>query len=125
MRADYSTLFQELQTELTGAGFEYSVIEETELTAVLLLSTGWTLVFEGERYYGPAFSIFVAPKLEDVKAEQRFAVFLLMRVFENRSGKNYGKPSIRNQILFLAEEKFHIFSDLKDYELDYKHLNEK
>ena len=125
MRDDYLALLQELQGELTSAGIENSVVEDTELAAILLLSTGWVLVFEGERYYGPAFSISVAPTLEDAKRTRGFAVFLLMRVFENISGKRYGKPSIKNQVRFLAEEKRQIFSDTKNYELEYDRLNEK
>lgn len=124
MRDDYLALFQELQSELTSAGIGNSVVEDTELAAILLLSTGWVLVFEGERYYGPAFSIFIAPTLEDAKGTRRFAVFLLMRVFETRRKKLYGKPSIKNQVGFLAEEKTYIFSDTKNYQCDYDGLNE-
>lgn len=125
MRDDYLPLFQELQAELTAAGFGYSVAEETELTAVLLLRAGWVLVLEGDRYCESAFSIFVAPTIESARKGQRFAVFLLMRAFESKSKKRYGKPTIKNQVNFLAEERLDIFSDARNYELDYDRLNEK
>ncbi len=46
-----------------------------------------------------------------------------MKAASNLTDKDYGKPSIANQIGFLTNEMDSIFSNSQPYELEYNRLN--
>jgi hypothetical protein len=47
-----------------------------------------------------------------------------MKVFMEKTGKDYGKPTIENQVNFLSGEKERVFGDPAFYEAEYAKLND-
>lgn len=122
MRYDYQSYFEKLKTEI--AKLNYKEIREGELVAEFTLASGWEINFECERYYGPAFTIWInPPRSKESSVKKSFAVWLLMRVFSEKTGKDYGKPSIENQARFMVEESPKIFDDIDFYKDEYSKLN--
>ena len=121
MRNDYEPYFRQLKAALTGLG--YVSVRERELDAEFELYSGWKLSFEGERYSGPMFGLFVVTPNRPENRQQRYEVGLLMQSFENLFHKSYGKPTIENQVDFLIREKDRVFGNTSLYEGEYSKLN--
>lgn len=122
IRSDYQPYFQELKSRMTELG--YFKLEESELVADFLLYSGWIIRLECERYYGPMFEIFVVPPENFRARRDSYGVALLMLVFEKITGKQYGKPTLENEMNFLVQEKNHVLSDPAFYEIEYSKLND-
>ncbi len=116
IRQDYQPYLQELKKELTQFG--YSGVRENELLAEFYLFSDWVLVLDCEKYYGPSWTIFLT------NGNAEYAVWILMKAFENLTGKAFGKPTIANQIAFLIQEKERIFNAPDFFEKEYTKLNE-
>ena len=117
MREDYQPYFQQLCASLTRLG--YVSVRERELDAEFTLYSGWKLNFEGERYYGPMFAIFLIPPNPTENRPHGYEIGLLMQTFEELEGKSYGQPTIEGQVEFLVQERDKIFSDSRNYDARY------
>lgn len=117
MRSDYQIYFVELRQYLFEIGAV--CLEECELRSTFLLSGGWKLYFDCERYYGPSWLIsIIAPD-----TNQSYAVWVLMRVFEGLTGDTYGSPTIKNQVAFVDAEGKRLFGDTAFYSKEYYKYN--
>lgn len=94
MREDYQPYFQQLCASLTRLG--YVSVRARELDAEFTLYSGWKLIFEGERYYGPMFAIFLIPPNPIENRPHGYEIGLLMKTFEELEGKSYGQPTIEH-----------------------------
>lgn len=121
MREDYQPYFRELKSRLVDLG--YRSVREHELGGEFSLNAGWTLSFEGERYYGPMFGIYVIPPTSDNR-QRGYEVGLLMRAFEKILGQSFGEPTIGGQVDFLIKEKNLVFGDPAFYEAEYAKLHD-
>jgi hypothetical protein len=121
MRADCLPLFERLKARLSSLG--YMRVREEELSAKFVLTSGWNLLFECERYYGPAFQITLVPPQRDAKGSEGYVLWLLMKAFENLNHVNYGAPTIDAQVDFLTSEREKIFNNPSSYDTEYRRLN--
>lgn len=119
MRADYNVYFNELKIKLKSLGVR--LIYESDLLAEFLIenTNGWSLIFDCERYCGPSFTIEVKNPVYG-----RYAVWILMDVFKDLKGIEYGAPTIDNQIKFVVNERKDIFSNVQLYKNEYIKKNE-
>lgn len=124
MRSDYSKYLLEFQCELSKVGVSHSVVWESELTVLFKLDSNWILIFDCERYYGPAFTVSIAPTIDDARRGGSFTLRLLMKIFESKTGKKFGLPTFENEAKFLASEKALLFGPPDFYSAEYKKLNE-
>ena len=122
MRNDYQPYFRQLKARVDELG--YSNVKEDELDAEFFLLCGWSLRFECERYYGPAFDISIVPPAPTTRNPDGYAVRILMRVLEKLDNKLYGKPTIDGQMDFLVQQADRIFADPAFYDAEYTKLNE-
>ena len=123
MRSDYLPYLLELQGELSKVGLNHSIAWDYELTALLELGLGWILIFDCERYYGPAFTVSIAPTIDDARRGKSYTLRLLMKIFESKTGKKFGLPTFENEAKFLASEKALLFGMQDFYSAEYKKLN--
>lgn len=119
IRPDYQPYLDRLKNELGKLGYRH--VREDGLLAEFILSSGWTVEFECERHYGPAFKISLRPPGGE---SESFAIWILMEVFSKKTGASYGRPTIENQVKFLIEEQDRIFNSISFYADDYKRINE-
>lgn len=124
MRSDYSQYLLQFQCELSKVGVSHSVAWDSELTAFLELGSGWILIFDCERYYGPAFTVSIAPTIDDARRGKSYTLRLLMKIFESKTGKKFGPPTFENEAKFLASEQALLFGPSDFYSAEYKNLNE-
>jgi hypothetical protein len=120
MREDYQPYFRELKSRLVDLG--YMSVREHDLG--VSLDGGWKLSFEGERYYGPLFGIYVIPPTPSNGRQRGYEVGLLMRAFEKIFGQSFGEPTIGGQVDFLIKEKNLVFGDPAFYEAEYAKLHD-
>ena len=122
MRPDYLPYFHQLTQRLADLGIERIEVEG-ELFAKIILNSGWAVEFEGERYYGPSFTIsIVSPSKESCKPRS-YVVWLLMRVFEKLLCKDFSSFSVDKQADFLIAEKALVFGDESFYRDPYTEIN--
>jgi hypothetical protein len=115
MRKDYQKYFFEVNINVINLGG--ILYEESDLRSVFSFPNGWKLLFDCERYYVVAFSlILVSP------SDEKFDLALLMELFENNGGHNYGPPTIENYFHFIKGEWDRIFDDEILYKYKYKKL---
>lgn len=96
MREDYQKLFLQVCAGVASLGGV--LIEESDLEAIFSLSNDKFLSFECERYYVPAFNMFLSSKK---KPNEKFEIGVLMNVFERIRKDGYGPATIENQFNFL------------------------
>lgn len=123
MHKDYQPYFQDVFAGVTRLG--YVSVNERAYDAEFNLHNGWRLSFEGERYYGPMFTILLIPPMPTLNRKRGYEVGLLMRAFEELEVKSYGKPTIENQIEFLLRERDKIFLNPAYYESQYAKVNDR
>lgn len=56
---------------------------------------------------------------------QGYVIWMLMKAASNLTGKDYGKPSTKNQIKFLTDEMSSIFDISQPLELEYNKLSNR
>ncbi|MEO8627541.1 MAG: hypothetical protein ABI612_05485 [Betaproteobacteria bacterium] len=120
MRNDYQPYFRQLSAKLRELG--YVDVRESDLDAEFSLISGWTLIFECEKYGGPAFTLLIVPPV-GLGNSEGYAIWILMRAFEKLDGKSYGKPTIDAQIDFLIQKSKQIFDNTSYYESEYARLD--
>ena len=120
MREDYQALFNELLRRL--APLNPIRDKQDELYAEVSLSNGWSIGVEGERLYGPTFTIYLIPRTCRA-GQDGYAVWLLMRLFAEMTGRDYGPPNIEGQVNFLILECDRLFFEEHLYKLRYDELN--
>jgi hypothetical protein len=114
MRSDYRPFFRQLINRLTDLGF-IGVSIETDLYAQINLNSGWTVEFEGERNYGPSFTISISTPLTGSCVPRQYAVWLLMKVFETKLDRKFSSFSIDDQVDFLVANRLEVFENERGY----------
>jgi hypothetical protein len=123
MRADYQDFFAQLQNCMIDQKLDFDVIKESQLISELLMTNKWIIEFDCEKHDGPSFTISICPPKNIQSKSKRYAVWILMKILEKNSEKNYGAPTIENQIKFLSSERQIIFSKSLTYENQYEKFN--
>lgn len=120
MREEYQNDLKYLRYRLGEVGFHQFFEEIT--SADFVLFNRWTLRFVGERV-GAGGTLLVVPPNANTSAHPGFALWILMRVFEAATGRNYGPPTLEGQIDFLIQESAAVFENPPSYQLAYDKLN--
>ena len=84
----------------------------------------WIFRFECEKYGAPAWRTSIASREGSGWAVDGFSIPILMQAFGGLKGKEYGLPSIKNQIDFLYFERSDVFENVDFYRDEYNRLNE-
>jgi len=111
MIKDYQLLLDEIETAVLSMGFKKT--HDDEFEAIFSNDSGWTILFEGERYVRPAFELSVG------KDCFKFSVRLLMAIFNVDD-----KPSLSRQLKFISEKYKDVFVTPPPYLLKYEKANE-
>lgn len=121
IREDYQYYLERVKLALTHFKINYSHLQEDELSAKFTLKPGWILEMEGERH-GTGVTLFI----NNIKINKNnmYAIWLLMRAAKNATGINPGKPTIENQIGFIALNNNSILEHIDLYENEYRKLDE-
>lgn len=114
MRIDYQPYFHELNLGVLSLGG--ACIAESDLSADFSLPSGWSLVFECEKFYGPSWTTYLINAERDLK----FVLPFLMLAFSRLNGRTYGAPTITNQVSFLREEWSEIVTNVDFYADEYE-----
>lgn len=96
MIKEYKALLKEVECVVFPLGF--SVIKNNDFEVVFSNADNWVISFQGERYVRGAFELFVGVN------GYSFSVRILMMVFNV-----FEKPSLKNQLKFISDEKENIF----------------
>jgi hypothetical protein len=121
IRADYQEYLRDLKKNLNIYHLDYEKISEEALNAQLQLGNGWMLELDCERF-GSGVTVLIKPKYGE-RAEG-YAVWLMMMAIESLTGRSYGKPTVENQIRFLAKEGEDLLRNLPMYEIAYSKVND-
>ncbi|WP_143704014.1 MULTISPECIES: hypothetical protein [Luteimonas] len=105
--------FDELRSHLFEIGGV--LMDRDETSARFALNLGWSINVAFERY-GQDFTI----SLFDHGTRTDYAIWILMEVFEVLRGKQYGPPTIENQVEFLKNEGTLLFGDPGFYASAYR-----
>jgi hypothetical protein len=123
IRNDYTGYFNQIKAAAISLGC--CKIEEEELIARFTLASGWCIEMECERYHIPSFTInIVEPSQNQKHRQRRFAIWLLMKVFEKKLDIKFGLPSLENQLKFLQNQSNAQLFDVSFYLIEYEELNE-
>lgn len=114
MRPDCNYLLRELLDGLTS--LHPKVLVDENLYAKLKLRNGWFVLCEGDQS-SAGLTLYIAPP---GGSGPYYAVWLLMRVFEQLTGNSYGAPTVASQSTFLIREARRLFSIEQDYSAAYR-----
>ena len=109
---------------LVLAGFDGQILEDSELCIEFSVDKNWIFRFECEKYGAPAWRTSIASREGSCWAVDGFSIPILMQAFGGLKGKEYGLPSIKNQIDFLYFERSDVFENVDFYRDEYNRLNE-
>lgn len=110
---DKVTPFVDLRSRLFDIGGVLMHRDETH--ARFALTKGWSVEVTFERY-DPDFSI----SLLNHDSGERYAMWILMQVFERLLNKRYGPATIQNQVEFLKNEGPLLFGNPAFYAAAYQ-----
>ena len=109
---------------LVLAGFDGQILEDSELCIEFSVDKNWIFRFECEKNGAPAWRTSIASREGSGWAVDGFSIPILMQAFGGLKGKEYGLPSIKNQIDFLYFERSDVFENVDFYRDEYNRLNE-
>ena len=109
---------------LVLAGFDGQILEDSELCIEFSVDKNWIFRFECEKYGAPAWRTSIASREGSGWAVDGVSIPILMQAFGGLKGKEYGLPSIKNQIDFLYFERSDVFENVDFYRDEYNRLNE-
>jgi hypothetical protein len=118
-----SSLSDLLRIKRGLASIGYSSCKEGQLVAEFALHSPWALKYVRERY-GSGRTLILIPSISVRANRKEYAVWVLMKVFENLTGEMFGPPTLDAQMRFLSEKKEVVFNDPAFYDAEYSRVND-
>lgn len=121
MNDDYDSDLRRIKTGLASIG--YNSCREGRYVTEFELHTPWVLKFVRERY-GSGRTLVLAPTADVNASRKEYALWVLMKAFENLTGEKFGPPTLDAQMRFLSEKKDEVFKDPAFYDAEYSRIND-
>lgn len=118
MLKEYSQLLILVGNKLKTIGF--SLAEDNDFSATFSHQSDRSVVFEGDKYVRPTYTIWVEVEKQSGK---KFALWLFIKAFEKNHGMKEETYSLDGELDWLIKNKDDVFLNYCQYENEYQVLD--